>query len=158
VDYLNDRGMSLTAARPGDVDAYFRVALRIYRKRKPNLPNCLEYWRMISRRAVNGVLRFAQGEWPPGSGPDPILADFRAHLENDRYGRIGMPGYMSAARQFLRYLKLQGISVEAARPVHIEGFVQAKLDRFQRRHRAVPRHPRQWSAKYTGAIHRLLRM
>jgi site-specific recombinase XerD len=158
VDYLSHRGMSLTAVRPADVDAYFQVALRIYRKRKPNLPNCLEYWRMISRRAVNGLLRFTQGEWPPGSGPDPILADFRAHLEKYRYGRIGMPSYMSAARQFLRYLKHQGISVEAARPVHIEGFVQAKLDRFQRRRRTLPRHPRQWSAKYTGAIHRLLRM
>ena len=38
VDYLNHRGMSLAAVRPEDVDAYFRVALRIYRKRKAESP------------------------------------------------------------------------------------------------------------------------
>lgn len=81
--------MSLTAVRPKDVDAYFRVALRIYRKRKPNLPNRLDYWRMISQRAVLGLLRFAQGEWPPGSAPDPVLTDFRLHLEKYRYCRVG---------------------------------------------------------------------
>jgi len=158
VDYLNHREMSLTAVRPEDVDAYLRVALRIYRRRKPNLPNSLDYWRMISRRAVHNLLRFAQGEWPPGSGPDPILSGFRAHLEKYRYGRVGIPSYMSAARQFLRYLKQQGVSVEAARPVHIESFVETKLDRFKKRYRSLPRHPRQWRTGYTGAIHRLLRM
>jgi site-specific recombinase XerD len=158
VDYLNHRGMSLTAVRSEDVDAYFRVALRIYHKRKPNLPNKVDYWRMISRRAVHGLLRFAQGEWPPGSAPDPILSDFRAHLEKYRYNRIGIPSYVSAARQFLRYLKQQAVSVESARPAHVESFIQAKLDRFKQRHRALPRHPRQWRTRYAGAIHRLLRM
>lgn len=158
VEYLNHRAMSLKAVRPEDVDAYFRVALRIYRKRKPNLPNKLDYWRMISRRAVHGLLRFAQGEWPPGSAPDPILSDFRAHLETYRYNRAGIPSYVSAARQFLRFLKQQGVSVESARPAHVESFVQAKLDRFKQRHRTLPRHPRQWRTRYAGAIHRLLRM
>ncbi len=158
VEYLNHRGMTLTSIRPEDVEAYFRVALRIYHKRKPNLPNKLEYWRMISRRAVHGLLRFAQGEWPPGSAPDPILADFRAHLENYRYNRLGLPSYMSAARQFLRYLKQQGVSVEAARPAHVEAFIESKLERFKQRHRRLPAHPRQWRTRYAGAIHRLLRM
>jgi site-specific recombinase XerD len=150
--------MKLTAVRPEDVDAYFRVALRIYRKRKPDLPNNLDYWRMISRRAVHGLLRFAQGEWPPGSGPDPVLSDFRAHLEKYRYGTIGIPSYMSAARQFLRYLKEQGVPVQEASRGHVEGFVQTKLDHLKQRHRALPRHPRQWRTRYTGPIHRLLRM
>jgi site-specific recombinase XerD len=158
VDYLNHRGMSLTAVRSEDVDAYFRVALRIYHKRKPNLPNKLDYWRMISRRAVHGLLRFAQGEWPPGSAADSILSDFRAHLEKYRYNRLGIPSYVSAARQFLRYLKQQGLSVDSARAAHVESFIQAKLDRFKQRHRALPRHPRQWRTRYAGAIHRLLRM
>jgi site-specific recombinase XerD len=158
VDYLNHRGMSLTAVGPADVDAYFRVALRIYRTRKPNLPNSLDYWRMISRRAVHSLLRFTQGEWPPGSAPDPVLSDFRAYLEKYRYNRAGIPSYMSAVRQFLRYLKQQGVSVESARPAHVESFIQAKLDRFKQRYRALPRHPRQWRTRYAGAIHRLLRM
>jgi site-specific recombinase XerD len=158
VDYLNNRGMNLRAIRGEDVDGYFRVALRIYHKRKPNLSNKQDYWRLISRRAVHGLLRFAQGEWPPGSAPDPILSDFRAHLEKYRYCRVGIPSYMSAARQFLRFLKQQGVSVESARPAHIESFIQAKLDRFKQRYRALPRHPRQWRTRYAGAIHRLLRM
>ncbi|MGO9010574.1 MAG: site-specific integrase [Bryobacteraceae bacterium] len=158
VDYLNHHGMSLAAVRPEEVDAYFRVALRIYRKRKPNLPKSLDYWRTISRRAVNGLLRFAQGEWPPGSRPEPVLSDFQAHLEKFRYNQIGIPSYVSAARQFLRYLKQQGLSIEGARPAHVESFIQAKLDRFKQRHRTLPRHPRQWRTRYAGAIHRLLRM
>jgi site-specific recombinase XerD len=158
VDYLNHKGMNLVAVRPEDVDAYFRVALRIYRKRKPNLPKKLDYWRMISRRAVHSLLRFTQGEWPPGSRPAPVLSDFRAHLEKFRYNQLGIPSYVSAARQFLRYLKQQGLSIEAARPAHMESFIQAKLDRFKQRHRTMPRHPRQWRTRYAGAIHRLLRM
>ena len=158
LQYLNQRKMTPAAVRPDDVTAYFRVALGIYRQRKPNLPNSLRYWRMISRRAVYGLLRFAQGEWPPGSAPDPILSDFRAHLEEFRYCRIGIPSYMSAARQFVRYLKQQSVSVESARPAHVESFIQAKLDRFKERYRVLPRHPRQWRTRYAGAIHRLLRM
>lgn len=158
VEYLNHRGMSLKTVQPEHVDAYFRMALRIYRKRKPNLPNSLDYWRMISRRAAHSLLRFAQGEWPPGSAPDPVLSDFRAHLEKYRYNRLGLPSYVSAARQFLRYLKQQGVSVEAARPAHVEAFIQTKLDRFEQRHRTLPKHPRQWRTRYAGAIHRLLRM
>lgn len=108
VEYLNHRAMSLKAVRPENVGAYFRVALRIYRKRKPNLPNNVDYWRMISRRAVHGLLRFTQGEWPPGSRPEPVLSDFRAHLEKFRYNQLGIPSYVSAARQFIRYLKTAG--------------------------------------------------
>jgi site-specific recombinase XerD len=156
--YLNQHEMGLAAVRPESVDAYFRVALRIYRKRKPNGPKSLDYWRMISRRAVHGLLRFAQGEWPPGSRPEPVLSEFLAYLAKYRYSRIAIPSHMSAARQFLRYLKQQGVSTEAARPAHIESFVQTKLDRFKQRYRALPRHPRQWRTRYTGAIHRLLRM
>jgi site-specific recombinase XerD len=65
---------------------------------------------------------------------------------------------MSAARQFLRYLKQQSVSVESARPADVEAFIQTKLDRFKQRHRSLPRHPRQWRTRYAGAIHRLLRM
>jgi hypothetical protein len=118
----------------------------------------VDYWRTISWRAVHGLLRFAQGEWPPGSAPDPVLSDFRAHLEKYRYNRGGIPSYMSAARQFLRYLKQQGVSVESARPAHVESFIQAKPDRFKQRHRTLPGHPRQWRTRYAGATHRLLRM
>ena len=156
--YLNEHKMSAAAARPDDVAAYFRVALRIYRKRKPNLPKSRLYWRMISRRAVHGLLRFVQGEWPPGSRPAAMLAHFLDHLERCRYSRIVIPSHVSAARQFLHFLKQQDVPVEEARPFHIETFIQAKLERYKQRYRRLPSHPRQWRTRYAGATHRLLRM
>jgi integrase/recombinase XerD len=156
--YLNQHKMSAAAVRPDDVAAYFRVALRIYRKRKPNLPKSRLYWRTISRRAVHGLLRFVQGEWPPGSRPAAVLSHFRDHLEQYRYSRIVIPSHVSAARQFLHYLKQQDVPVEEALPVHIGNFIQAKLERYKQRYRRLPSHPRQWRTRYAAATHRLLRM
>jgi hypothetical protein len=149
--YLNQHKMSAAAVRPDDVAAYFQVALKIYRKRKPNLPKSRVYWHTISRRAVHGLLRFVQGEWPPGSRPAPVLVDFRKHLEQLRYRRIAVPNDVSAARQFLSYLKQQGVLLEDARPAHIKSFVQVKLERFSQRRRALPGHPLKWRTRYNGA-------
>ena len=158
MNYVHERGMSLAAVGPADATAYCRVALRIYQKRKPNLPKSPESWRMISRRAVHGLLRFVQGEWPPGSRPAPVLADFRAHLEQRRYSRVVIPSYLLAARQFLLHLKQQDVSIEGARPGHVESFLQVKLERYKQRNRGVPSNPCQWRSGYTAPIHRLLKM
>lgn len=158
IDYVHERGMNLAAVGPDDVTAYFQVALRIYKKRKPNLPKSSQSWRMISQRAVYGLLRFVQGEWPPGSRPAPALADFRAHLEQHRYSPVVLPSYLSAARQFLLYLKEQDVSVEGARPSHIESFLLVKLEGYKQRNGHAPSNPCQWRTGYTGPIHRLLKM
>jgi site-specific recombinase XerD len=158
LDYLTQRGISVAEARTADVDTYFGVALWVQRKQNPNLPTKSRYWRIISQRAVCGFLQFVQGEWPPGSTPGPELAKFRAHLEKCRYGRTVIPNYVSAARQFLRYLKGQSIPVERATPQHIESFAQVKLERFKQRHGALPVDPTRCRTRYSGAIHRLLRM
>jgi site-specific recombinase XerD len=126
--------------------------------RKPNLPKNPQSWRMINRRVVHDLLRFVQGEWPPGSRPAPVLGDFRAHLEQRRYSRVVIPSYLSAARQFLRYLKQQEVSVEGAQPGHVESFLQVKLDCYKQRNRAEPSNPCQWRTGYTAPIHRLLKM
>jgi site-specific recombinase XerD len=152
VDYLNQFGISVAGAGTSDVDTYFRVALRNDRKRNPNL------WQIISRRAVYDFLGFVRGEWPPGSRLGPELANFRAYLEKYRYGRTVIPNYVSHARQFLRYLKEQSIPVEQAMPRHIEGFAQVKLERSKRRHGTLPKDPTRCRTRYSGAIHRLLRM
>jgi site-specific recombinase XerD len=158
IDYVHERGMSLATVGPADVTAYFNVALRIYQKRKPNLPNNPQSWRTISQRAVDALLRLAQGEWPPGSRPAPVLADFRAHLEQHRYSRVVIPSYLSAARQFLLYLKQPDVSAAAVRPAHIESFLQVKLERYKQRNRRAPNNPGQWRTGYTAPIHRLLKM
>jgi site-specific recombinase XerD len=159
LNYLNQRGISVAVARTADVDTYFEWALRIYRKRKPNDPSNARRWRKSSQRAVHGFLRFSQGEWPPGSGrPALVLARFRAHLDQHRYSRIVVPSYISAARQFLRYLNDRSIPAEQARPQHVESFVQAKLERFEQKHGALPMPLARCRTRYSTAIHTLLRM
>jgi len=158
INYVHERGTGLAAVSPADVTAYFQVALRLYQKRKPNRPKHPQSWLMISRRVVYDLLRFVQGEWPPGSRPAPVLADFRAHLEQRRYSRVVIPSYLSAARQFLLYLKQQDVSVEGARPGHVESFLQVKLERYKQRNRGTPSNPCQWRVGYTAPIHRLLKM
>ena len=68
---------------------------------------------------------------PPGSRPDPVLGQFRTHLQQRRYNRMGIPGYVSAARQFLLHLKQQGTSIEEVRLSHLASFLQAKLERYR---------------------------
>lgn len=154
LDYFKRRGIDPASVRPNEVAAYFRVALRIYKRRQPDRINSLRYWRVISRRSVHALLRFIQGEWPPGFR----LEHFRAHLEQVRYSRSGIPSRISAARQFVYYLTEQGISIEEARPSHLDAFLQKMLERFRERHGCPPKHPRNWRSIYTGPIHRLLRL
>jgi integrase/recombinase XerD len=158
LDYLQQRGMELTKVQPADVSAYFRVALRLYRKRKPNLPKSMRYWQMINTRAVHGILRFAQGEWPPGSASPPVVAQFREHLERQRYSPGVIPSYLSAVRQFLRHLKKQGVALEEARPQQVDAFLETRLERFRQRYGRAPKYIRQWRSHSTGPVHRFLRM
>jgi len=111
----------------------------------------------MSKRAVEALLRFVQGEWPPGACP-PILERFRAELVECGYHQAGIPSYLSAARQFLLYLKQQGTSIEEALPAHLKSFLQMKLERHQKRYGCLPKHPRQWHSMYSGPIRRLLRL
>jgi site-specific recombinase XerD len=155
--YLDERGLSLSTVIPADVTAYLRVGFREYSKRRSNPPNA-QHWRMMNERAVHSLLRFVQGEWPPGSGPPQALADFRGYLEEHRYSPAVIPSCVSAARQFLLHLKGRGVSVQEARPADVEKFLDTKLERYKRRYRCLPRNPQQWRAGYTGPIHRMLRM
>ena len=156
LDYITHRGMALATVQADQVERYFRVALRIYKKRHPNRLKSLGYWRTTSKRSVYALLQFVQGEWPPGLAP--ILAHFRSELERLRYNRAGIPTRISAARQFLLFLREHRISLEETRPSHIDAFLQTKLERFRKRHGCLPRDSVTWRSIYTGPIHRLLRM
>jgi integrase len=113
---------------------------------------------MMNQRAVHGLLRFVQGEGPPGSGPPQALADFRGYLEEHRYSPVVIPSCVSASRQFLLYQKGRDVSVQEARSADVEDFLETKMERYKRRYRRSPRNLQQWRAGYTGPIHRLLRM
>jgi site-specific recombinase XerD len=156
-DYLEERGLDLSTVAPVDVTAYLRAGLRDYKKRRSNPPNG-RLWRVMNQRAVYGLLRFVQGEWPPGSGPPRVLTDFRRFLEAHRYSPSVIPSCVSAVRQFLLHLKGQSVSVQQARPSDVEKFLETKLERHKQRYRRSPKNPQQWRTGYTGPIHRLLRM
>jgi len=154
LDYIKQRGIDPASVRPNQVQAYFRVALRIYKRQYPNRVNSLGYWRIISRRSVHALLRFIQGEWPPGFRMERL----RAHLDQVGYRRSGIPTRISAARQFIYYLTEKGISIEEVRPYHLEAFLQRMLKRFQERHGCPPTDSSSWRSRYTGPVNRLLRL
>jgi len=155
--YLNGCGISVADVTASDVATYFHLAPGIYKKRSPNRSHSAQYRRTITRRAVCGFLRFVRGEWPPDERSRPLLADFRTHLERYRYRPMVITNYVSAARQFLLWLKQQGVPVEEAWPQHIGGFIQMKLD-SKPRPGALPRNPSRVRRRYEGPIRRLLRM
>src|SRR5207245_1875065 len=74
------------------------------------------------------------------------------------YSHKGMPSQISAARQFLAYLREERISIEETCPSDVDTFVHKKLREFWKRNRCLPRHPIKWRSKYTGPIQQLLRM
>ena len=155
--YLDRCGISVAAVSTADVATYFRLASGIYKERNPNRSHSPQYQQMITRRGVYSFLCFIRGEWPPETGSAPLLADFRTHLERYRYRPMVITNYVSAARQFLLYLEQQSVPVEEARPQHLEGFVQMKLDSRPRRG-APPRNPSRVRRRSSGAIRRLLQM
>jgi integrase/recombinase XerD len=157
LDYLNQRGISVAAVSTAHVETYFRLAPAICKRRNPNRAIRSQYHRTITRRAVFGFLRFMRGEWPPDEGFQPLLADFRTHLEQYRYRPMVITNYVSAARQFLLYLKQQDVPIGQAAPQHIEGFIQMKVGSRQRPG-ALPRNPSRVRRRYSGPIRRLLRM
>jgi hypothetical protein len=67
VEYLTRRDLDAAKVQPSDVADYFRVVLKLSKWYHPNLVQKPDNWRRMGRRTVYAILRFVQGEWPPGS-------------------------------------------------------------------------------------------
>lgn len=158
VEYLEQRDLDAAKVQPSDVEDYFRVALRLSKRHRPNLVLKPQYWFRMGRRTVRAILRFVQGEWPPGSRPSPLVGQFRAYLEQAQYSYGIVPNSVAAVNQFLRYLQSSGKAVEAARPSDVAAFVEQKLEQYKKRHGGPPPTERKWRSGYTGPIHRMLRL
>ena len=98
LDYLRTCGTSVGDVQPNDVEAFHRVALRMYRKRKPNRLNSLAWWRTVSRQSVRSFLRFRLGEWPPDETP-AVVVRFKQHLKGLQYGAKVIVRHVWAVRQ-----------------------------------------------------------
>jgi site-specific recombinase XerD len=86
------------------------------------------------------------------------VAQFKEHLEKQRYSPSVIPSYLSVVRQFLRHLKKQGVALEEARSQHVEAFLDTRLERYRQRYGRAPKHIRQWRSNSAGPVHRFLRM
>ena len=110
------------------------------------------------RRTVHVILRLEQGEWPPGSSPSPVVNTFRQYLISRQYNHTVVTTAVAAVNQFLRNLQRVGKGPEEASPADVSAFVQEKRRHYEKRHRSPPPSERSWRSRYTGPVHRMLRL
>jgi site-specific recombinase XerD len=157
LEFLRARGTRIESVQPKDVDAFIRLALRRYRRQKPNRPKSIRHWHKLHRRYIAGFLRFRLGEWPP----DPtrlLVARFKAHLEELHYDIRVIGRYLWVARAFLRYLGARGLSVDQSQPADISDFLQIQFKKYCKRHGHAPPYEGMWRSQYTAPVDLLLRM
>jgi site-specific recombinase XerD len=158
IEYLERHELDAAKVQSADVAEFFRAALELSKRHHPNLVENPKAWRRTLRRTVYAILRFTQGEWPPGSRPSPLVGKFRDYLEAHRYSYGVVPFSVAAVNQFLRHLHHQRKPVEATRPADVAAFVEVKRDQYEKRHGGPPPSERKWRYGYTGPIHRFLRL
>jgi site-specific recombinase XerD len=157
LDYLRTCGTSVGDVQPNDVEAFLRVALRMYRKRKPNRLNSLAWWRTVSRQSVRSFLRFRLGEWPPDETP-AVVVRFRQHLKSLQYGAKVIVRNVWAVRRFVTYIGERGLALEVVQPADIEAFLTIQAQQFFSQHRRAPSYEAKWRSQFRAPIYMLLRM
>jgi len=157
LDYLRTCDTSVGDVQPNDVEAFHRVALRMYRKRKPNRLNSLAWWRTVSRQSVRSFLRFRLGEWPPDETP-AVVVRFRQHLKDLRYGAKVIVRNVWAVRRFVTYIGERGLALEVVQPADIEAFLTTQAQQFFSQHRRAPSYEAKWRSQFRAPIYMLLRM
>ena len=99
-------------AEPSDITAFILVRLRLYRKKRGRAPVRFAKWRCGYTGAIYRLLLEIQGEWPPGSTPSPLLLQFKAYLQQQRFYSGRVTRHVSVIRQFLDYLREKSIVPE----------------------------------------------
>lgn len=158
IEYLEKHNLDVAKVQPADVAEFLGVALGLSKRHHPSMVENPQAWRRTLRRTVYAILRFVQGEWPPGSRPSPLVGKFREYLEAHRYSYGIVPFSVAAVNQFLRHLNRQGKLVEATCPADVAVFVEEKRKQYEKRHGGPPPSERKWRSGYTGPIHRFLRL
>ena len=158
LEYLSNRRLQVEKVSPAHVQAYLRAALRISRSRRPGFTRSVRSWHGTTRRAVYGVLRFVQGEWPPCSPLHPACLRFREYLEEAGYGKEAVHRRVGVIQQFLAHLNERSTPLSAAGPRETADFLRTRLARYQRRYGHLPLNLPWWRRNYTGAIHSFLQL
>ncbi|MGA2814339.1 MAG: site-specific integrase [Candidatus Acidiferrum sp.] len=157
LDYVRACGTSVGDVKPNDVEAFHRVGLRMYRKRKPNRVNSIAWWRTVSRKSVRSFLRFRLGEWPPDKTP-AVVVRFRQHLKDLRYGAKVIERNLWAVRRFVTYLGEHGIAIEVVQPADVEAFLAIQKEQYLSHHRRAPRYEARWRSQFKAPAYSLMRM
>jgi len=155
--FLDEHRLDASEVQPSDVAEFLRVGLKLA-SRRPTEVTLASNWSRVMRRTVHAMLRFERGEWPPGSSPSPVVNAFRQYLVRHQYNKTVGATAVAAVNQFLRYLQRLGKGPEAARPADVNAFVQQKRQQYENRHGNPPPSERSWRSRYTGPIHRMLRL
>ena len=112
----------------------------------------------VHQRSVQDILRYVQGEWPPGSTPSPLLFQFKAYLQQQRFYSGRVTKHVSVIRQFLDYLRKQNIVPEKTRLQDLHGFGELKQRQYRQRNGGPPNNRSEWRIRHTGPIRRFMRM
>jgi site-specific recombinase XerD len=150
LDHCQRRQISVKTAEEAQVMEYLSLAARIHRKKH-------WYWMEVHRRAVHQLLRFMQGEWPPGSTPSPRFLQFKAQLKEQRFSIHTIWRHSGSVRRFLEYLRLRGIELEAARLEDLKEFLEWRREQHCREYGHSPKDPR-WKIIYGSGVRRFMRM
>jgi len=85
------------------------------------------------------------------------LSKLRDHLKEARYAAKTASRCVPIARHFLKFLGKQQVEASAARPCHLESYLQEARRRYRRRHGHLPEY-KGWQAVHTSSVRILLRV
>ena len=155
--FLDRRGIALEQVQPTDVSAYLKQELALYRRRHGRDPTYFVGWRCSLTRAIRGLLRKAQGQWPPPL-KDSWFERFRVHVNAAGHESKRRKRSLYFVSRFLDHLGAEQVPVEAVEPAHIQAYLRIKLAEYHARHRRPPGDLQLWRQDFTTPIHRLMRL
>jgi len=88
---------------------------------------------------------------------DLLIEKLRTHLKAEGYSVRVQRWYPARARHLLDYCDGNALAIEAIRSAHVAQFLRRQYRLFRRRHRGAPPFNK-WRWRYTGAVHKLLRL
>lgn len=85
-----------------------------------------------------------------------LLAKFKAHVAQMRYGSSTIGAYLAVADGFIEYLSNREVPIEEVQTEHVTVFLDRELRRFSRRHGHPPACVNDWRVHHLSGIRQLL--
>ena len=155
--FLHAQKISVEAVEPAHVEAYRQPKLAAYCSRHGRPPADLQQWRRETTVPIHGLLRLAQGHWPPLPQPHAELDQLRHELLAERYQPSSQYGIERVARHFLDHLRRERVPIARVQPGQVDSYLRGELAQYRRRHGHAPPKLASWRGEYTRAIGQLLR-